>query len=396
MSPPQIPNAGLSVRRLNSLFIIGLAVLIAVAARAVNDPWHVAATKFLTLANLELLILFASVLFVGSLYRVLGNVADHLLYWTKFLRSPRLAIVSTALLLGAMPVKGRTVMVSPVVAEVAKKHRLGVFPTALVNHLATHTSYLVSPLSASLLLVVSTLKLDFFRFVSYLLPGTAVLVAVVVYYAWRVRGTQPVHDRRQELALGAALVLTLPLLLLVGALAAAELFHLPFAVAAGAIIFSVLTVLAVRPRGKQLAQAIRRTDLQLVGTLALILLLSAYTASLPGIKTWAQGLLASGFTLPLLIVVGYLTGMIIGSSTSIVAAVFPVLAPLLVGSSHIYPIAAVTYAAQYAGYVASPSHVCCHYVAAYFNKPYLQLWARISIVAISAALAVALVAAWRW
>lgn len=380
---------------MNLLFSVGLVVLVAVAARAVDDPRQVIGTKFLTLANFELILLFTSVLFVGSLYRALGNVADHLLYWTKYLKSPRLAIVATALVLGAMPVKGRTVMVSPVVSEVAKKHRLAVFPTAMVNHLATHTSYLVSPLSASLLLVVSTLQLDFFRFIGYLLPGTLVLIAVVIYYAWRVNHSQPVASPPPELHLGAALLLTIPMLVLIATLMLAELRKTPYTVAAGAVAFVFLTLVVLKPTRSQINRAVRRTDFQLVGTLGIIMLLSAFTGSLPGVKAWAGGLLASGFTVPVLVIVGYATGFIIGSSTSMVAAVFPVLAPLLAGSSHVYQIAAVTYAAQYAGYIASPSHVCCHYVAAYFNKPYLQLWVRIAAVAALAALAVIAVALWR-
>lgn len=396
MPTTQLPAPGFSARRLNLLFLVGLIVLVAVVARAVDNPGQILRVKFLTLANFELILLFTSVLFVGSLYRALGNVADHLLYWTKYLKSPRLAIVATALILGAMPVKGRTVMVSPVVSEVAKKHRLAVFPTAIVNHLATHTSYLVSPLSASLLLVVSTLQLDFFKFIGYLLPGTLLLVAVVVYYAWRVNHSPPVAPPSRELHLGAALLLTIPMLVLIATLMLAELRKTPYVVAVGAVAFVLLTLVVLKPTRPQVGRAARRTDFQLVGTLGIIMLLSAFTGSLPGVKAWAAGLISSGYTVPTLIVIGYLTGIIIGSSTSMVAAVFPVLAPLLAGSPHIYQIAAVTYAAQYAGYIASPSHVCCHYVAAYFNKPYLQLWVRISMVALLAAFAVAAVAVWRW
>lgn len=385
----------LTNRRLHAPLTIGLLALLALAVRAVPEPTVIPVTKFLTRANLELLVLFTLVLLVGSLYRVLGNMANHLVYWTRYLRNPRLAIVATALLLGAMPVKGRTIMVSPVVAEVAKQHRLGVFPAAMVNHLATHTSYLISPLSASLLLVVSTLQLDFFRFVGYLLPGTIVLVAVVVYYAWRINRANPADASPDSMVFGTAAVLTLPVIVLLIALALAELRHLPYAVAGGAFLFAGLTFVVLKPTRRQLAQALRSMDWQLVVTLTLILLLSAYTANLPGLTAWAHGVLSSRLTLPVVVVVGYLTGLIIGSSTAMVAAVFPVLAPVVAGLPNVYQIAAVTYAAQYAGYVASPAHPCCHYVAAYFRKPYLPLWVRIAGVAGGAAVAVIAVAVWR-
>ncbi len=385
----------LTNRRLNLWLNAGLLVLLALAVRATPDHVGAPLAKFLTRANLELVVLFTTVLLVGSLYRVLGNMANHLVYWTRYLKNPRLAIVATALLLGAMPVKGRTIMVSPVVAEVARKHRLGAFPAALVNHLATHTSYLISPLSASLLLVVSTLQLDFFRFVSYLLPGTIVVVAVVVYYAWRINRANPADASPDPIGLGDAVVLTLPIIVLFSALALAELRHVPYAVAGGAFLFVGLTFLALKPTRQQLTQALRSMDWHLVVTLTLILLLSAYTANLPGLKAWAQAVLSSQLTLPVLVVVGYLTGLVIGSSTAMVAAVFPVLAPAVAGFPNVYQIAAVTYAAQYAGYVASPAHPCCHYVAAYFRKPYLQLWWRVALVGGLATLAVFGVALWR-
>ncbi|MDO8560053.1 MAG: DUF401 family protein [bacterium] len=382
-------------RRLNLLFNVGLIVLVAMAARATTDPLMILREKFFVRGNFELLVLFAGVLLIGSLYRQMGALADHLVYWTRFLKHPRSSIVATALVLGAMPVKGRTIMVSPVVAEVAKQHRLAVFPTAMVNHLATHTSYLISPLSASLLLATSTLGLDFFKFVGYLLPGTLVLVAVVVYYAWRVNVAKPTEARRRDIGFLPAALLSAPLVILIVALALAELNHLPYAVAGGTVLFVALSFLALQPKRGQVVNTVRAMDISLLLTLALILLLSSFTGSLPAIKTFASAAVASNFTLPVLVIVGYLTGLIIGSSTTMVAAVFPVMAPLLAGSEHIYPLAAATYAAQYAGYIASPSHPCCHYVAAYFRKPYLQLWVRISGVAIAAAAAVIVVAWWR-
>src|SRR3989344_2258271 len=84
-------------RRLNLLFNVGLIVLVAIAARATADPWAIMQAKFFVRGNFELLVLFAGVLLIGSLYRQMGALADHLVYWTRFLKHPRSSIVATAL-----------------------------------------------------------------------------------------------------------------------------------------------------------------------------------------------------------------------------------------------------------------------------------------------------------
>lgn len=381
-------------KKLNLFFNLVLVILIIIGIFYLPEPSKILVKKYLKLSNFELLFLFTGILFIVNIYRQLGNIADYLLYWSKFLKSPKLSLILTSLVLGAMPVKGRTIVSAPVIAQIARKHKLDNFSAAMVDYIATHIYYLFFPLSVSLMFVVSLVNLNYLKFVSYFLPAILFLIGVVIYYSSKSKVTDMITEKTEVKFVG-ALKMTTPIVLLLIFLAFFGLKKVPYTMITGAVIFIILSLMLLKPSGKQIKKALKSMDVQLIITLALILLLSAITKNLPSIKSWAEIMVNSNFAIPALIILGYVSGITIGSSSTMVSALFPLMAPIIIGLPNVYQIAAITYAAQYAGYIASPAHPCCHYAASYFNNPYLKVWLRITIYAIIASSITILFALWR-
>jgi hypothetical protein len=377
-------------RKLNVIFSIILIVAIAVMFLITQNALSVIVDKYFgKLENLELVILFTGVLFVTGIYRQIDSAVDNFLYWTKFLKNGRLSLICTSLFLGLMPVKGRTILSSPVVAQIAKKNDLDNFSASMVDYLSTHIYYLIFPLSASLMFVVTSMKFDYLNFVLLMMPGALFLALAVWYYSSKskVPASFAIESKSSFIE---ATKFILPIVLLLVFLGASEMYKVPYSILVGTVLFIALSLVFLRPNLEQLKKAYKSIDLYLVFILALILLLSAFTSNSTMIKGYFTGMINSTYSIPILIIVGYLVGFTIGSSSTMVSVIFPILAPLLSGNPSAYPIAAIVYASEYAGYIASPAHPCCHYAASFFKIPYMKVWLRITLFsAIAAGLIIA-------
>ncbi|MDD5109985.1 MAG: DUF401 family protein [Patescibacteria group bacterium] len=384
-------------KKLNLVFNAMLMAIIAVALPQVLEPGKVLVKGFLKLENIQVLYLFIGVLFVVNVYKQIGNIADYLLYWTRFIPNPRLALVFTSLILAIMPVKGRTIISAPIIGQIAEKHRLNKFSAAMVDFVSTHIVYLVLPIEGSVIVVLTTFAVLGFHlgtFISYMLPGIVFLVGVVTYYSWKTSRGTTLELPRTNVTFPRAVKVTLPLLLLMASLYLYEMRDVTYAIIIGTTVFVGLSLAILKPTPQQTWNAVKTMDKQLILTLGLIFLFAATVSQLPWIKQLASEVVTSGYTIPALIIVGYLAGFILGSSSGMATLIFPLLFPLIQAAPNAFQIIAITYAAMYAGYVASPAHPCCHYAASYFDTPYLKVWSRVAMCALGASgciIAVALV-----
>ncbi len=368
-------------RTLNILFSVILVLVIIFMISITQKPLALVWNKFfLKTENFELIFLFAGVLFVTNIYRQILSATDNFLYWTKFFKNKKLSLVFTSLFLGLMPVKGRTILSAPIIAQIAKKNNLNNNSAAMVDYLATHIYYLMFPLSTSLLFVIATMKLDYFKFVFFLLPGILFLAAMVWHYAAKSNISSDFAIEIKS-SFFQATIFVLPILVLLVFLGLAELYKIPYSILFGTALFISLSLILLKPDRKQIKTAYKSINLHLIFILALILLLSAFTSNSPFIKNSLAAITSSAYSIPVLILIGYITGLTTGSSSTMVSLIFPILAPILTGSPYAYQIAAIVYASEYAGYIASPAHPCCHYAASFFNIPYLKIWWKITIIA---------------
>ena len=382
-------------KKLNLFFNSILVAIIAVALPQVIAPGKVLLKGFLKLENIEVLYLFVGVLFVVNVYKQIGNIADYLLYWTRLIRNPRLALIFTSMVLAIMPVKGRTIVSAPIIGQIAEKHRLNKISAAMVDFIATHIVYLVLPIEGSVIVVLTTFATIGFHlgtFISYMLPGIIFLVGVVAYYSWKTSRGVTLELPRAQVTFRQAVKVTLPLLLLMASLYLYEMKDVRYAIIAGTTIFVGLSLAILKPSRQQIRNAVKTMDTQLILTLVLIFLFAATVSQLPWIKQLAAEVVTSGYTIPVLAAIGYLAGFTLGSSSGMATLIFPLLAPLIRSAPNAFQIIAITYAAMYAGYLASPAHPCCHYAASYFDNAYLKIWARVTAYSAVAAALIVLVA----
>lgn len=382
-------------KKLNLFFNIFLLVVIAWALPNLAEPSKILMTKFLKLGNIEVLFLFIGVLFIVNIYKQIGNVADYLLYWTRFIKNPRISLILTSLILAIMPVKGRTIMSAPIIGQIAEKHQLNKFSAAMVDFIATHIVYLLMPIEGSVIIVLTTFAAIGFglgTFISYMLPGIIFLIGVVTYYSWKTSSGTTIKLPASTITFGQAFKITSPFLLLITSLYLYGMKEITYSIIVGTTIFVVLSLLFLKPTKQQIADAIKAMDKQLILTLVLIFLFAATVSQLPLIKQWTAAVITSNFTIPALIIIGYLAGLILGSSSGMATLIFPILAPLINSAPNVFQIIAITYASMYAGYLISPAHPCCHYAAAYFDTPYLKVWSRGIIFGLGAALSIIIIA----
>lgn len=377
-----------SVKKLNLFFNIMLAASVALSLPFLAEPGKILAAKFLKLQNAEVLVLFVGVLFIVNLYRQTGNIADYLLYWTRFIKNPRIALIFTSLILAILPVKGRTIISAPIIGQIAEKNKLNKFSAAMVDFLATHIVYLLLPIEGSVIIVLATFASIGFglaTFIGYMLPGIIFMIGAVAYYSWKTAGAKAMELPKSSVTFSQTAKITFPILLLMAGLYLYEMHDVAYAIIAGTIIFVGLSLISLKPDSRQIRSAIGAMDKSLILTLVLIFLFAATVSQMPFVKEFAQSAMVSGYTIPSLILIGYLAGFVLGSSSGMASLIFPLLFPLIGAAPNAFQIIAITYASMYAGYLASPAHPCCHYAASYFDTPYLKVWNRIVAVGIGAA-----------
>ncbi|NTU98813.1 DUF401 family protein [Candidatus Falkowbacteria bacterium] len=383
-------------RKLNLGLNIVLSIAVASSLFLLAQPGKVLLKNFVKLENAEVLVLFIGMLFMVNLYRELGNIADYFLYWTKFIKNPRLSLIATSMVLGILPVKGRTIISAPIIGQIAQKNKLNKLSAALVDYLATHIVYFLLPIEGSVVVVLATFAatgLSLGKFVSYMLPGVLVLLAAVGYYSWKTTDNNSEYILEEsKISFKQSSKATLPIAILMAALFVFKMYQIKYAMIAGTIIFISLSLYLLKPTKAQVQKSIRTMDKQLILTLVLIFLFSATISKMPQISILTNQWLASGAGLTLLGLISYAIGFIIGDSKGMTLAVFPIILPLVASSSHPFQIIAIIYAMLYAGYIASPAHACCHYAASYFETPYLKVWARFSLYGLAASADIIIVA----
>jgi len=224
------------------------------------------------------------------------------------------------------------------------------------------------------------MKFNYFNFIFFLMPGVLFLAMMVWYFASRSNISSNFSIETKS-SFKEAARFVLPIVVLLISLGLSELYKIQYSILIGTVIFVALSVVLLKPSRSQIKAAYKSIDKYLIFILFLILLLSAFTSNSPLIKNYFSGIIAGSYSIPILIVIGYLIGFTIGSSSTMVSAIFPLLAPILTGNPLAYQIAAIVYASEYAGYIASPAHPCCHYAASFFNVPYIKVWWKISIYA---------------
>lgn len=370
--------------KLNIIFSIIVIIAVVLMFYITKEPLALIWNKFvLKTENVELVILFTNVLFVTNIYKQIGNATDNLLYWTRFLKNGKLSLIFTSLFLGLMPVKGRTILSAPIIAQIARKNNLNNASASMVDYLSTHIYYLIFPLSTSLMLVIAMMKFNYFNFIFFLMPGVLFL-AIMVWHFVSKSNISTNFAIETKSSFKEAVRFVLPIVILLISLGLSELYKIKYSILVGTAIFVALSLVFLKPSKSQIKTAYKSVDKYLIFILFLILLLSAFTSNSPLIKNYFAGIITSAYGIPILIVMGYLVGFTIGSSSTMVSAIFPLLAPILTGNPFAYQIAAIVYASEYAGYIASPAHPCCHYAASFFNMPYIKVWWKITIISIIA------------
>lgn len=343
------------------------------------------------LKNWELIILFTSVLFVTESYKRIEGFEKYIIYWARFFKNPRIFLVFSSLFLGSMPVKGRTIVSAPILSNIARKYNLNNLSAAMIDYVSTHMYYLFFPLSTSLILAITALNVEYLYFVIFFIPAMCILLSIIIFYCKDID-----VEKEKEIALEIddsdgigileSIKMITPILFLLVCLGLSAIFHIPYIMTGGSLIFVGISLFLLKLKKEQIKEILQKIDYSLIFSLVLILLLSALAKHNKKLSVQISSLLQDSNNIILILLGSYLTGLTIGSSSTSAATVFMFLAPVLSNSPQIYSIGAIAYLAQYAGYVASPAHACCHYAASYFEVPYIQVWWRISLIAFLASI----------
>lgn len=317
------------------------------------------------LKNQEYLFYLMAVMISVGVIKENNYFADFLSIITQNISSKRTVVALTSAATGILPIPGRVTVSAGVLDTMApqgddeetKKSRS---KFGVVDYLSTHLYYLFSPLEKTIILPMAALGLTYIEMLSY--TGGLLLVSLgyVLWYIYSKLSEDDIILNVQNEPINWSRFATgaLPLFASIGALVAG---YAPY------IIFPTLAVYyLVLSCTTSLKTINSYINWKLVGTLAVVLVLSNITKSYNGeIKEYLTAIstLTDFGTIMVVSAMAFGASFMMGSSGKF-AGIVALLASIF-GVEYLMWF----FALEFAGYLISPTHKCTHIGRMYFGTP---------------------------
>ncbi|MGE5311419.1 MAG: DUF401 family protein [Nitrospirota bacterium] len=341
--------------------------------------------------TLELVAIICMILVVSQLMKVSGHLDRMVHSFVSLVPDSRTVSAAMPALIGLLPMPGGALFSAPMVETAVAGCSLSGDQKTAVNYWFRHIWEYWWPLYPGVVLALSLLQVETWRFIAMQAPLTLISVAAGTYFLLRPMEPCPgptTQSRWSVRSLGVFLWQAMPILLVVASILLLALVRyavawigwtitlpkvLPLLAGLGA---SLLWVLRVNRLG--VGQFL--TALMNLGTLSMVMLAFGIMI-FKGLLVDSQAVFQIReelvrYHIPLLLVIiamPFLAGLITGIAVGFVGSSFPLVVPLFIGLPPLDFLvhASLAYASGYMGMMLSPVHICFLVSKDYFKASLL-------------------------
>ena len=337
--------------------------------------------------TLQLVAIICLILVVSQLMKVSGQLDRIVKNFVAMVKNASTVSVVMPALIGLLPMPGGALFSAPMVETAVTGCSLSQDRKTAVNYWFRHIWEFWWPLYPGVVLAVSLLQVEMWRFILIQAPLTLISVgagSIFLLQPLRGNGNRDKHGSRGVQALGPFLWEVMPILLVVGCIVFLALLrncllwaglrvNLPTSspLLLGLLTCSIWVMWTNRLRLQDLWKAVMNDN-----TLPMLLLIFGIMA-FKGALIDSQAVLQIKeemvqYRIPFLMVVmgmPFVSGLITGIAVGFVGATFPLLVPLFAGLSPLDFLlhASLAYVSGYLGMMLSPVHICLLVTKDYFK-----------------------------
>jgi integral membrane protein (TIGR00529 family) len=348
---------------------------------------HGLAVSFTSMETLQLAAIICLILVVSQLMKVSGQLDRIVKNFVAMVKNASTVSVVMPALIGLLPMPGGALFSAPMVDTAVTGCSLSQDRKTAVNYWFRHIWEFWWPLYPGVVLAVSLLQVEMWRFILIQAPLTLISVGAGSIFLLRpLRGNdnRDNHGNEGVQVLAPFLWEVMPILLVVGSIVFLALLrncllwsgvrvNLPTSLPLllGLLTCSIWVMWANRLRLQDLWKAVMNRN-----TLPMLLLIFGIMA-FKGALIESQAVLQIReemvqYQIPFLMVVmgmPFISGFITGIAVGFVGATFPLLVPLFAGLSPLDFLlhASLAYVSGYVGMMLSPVHICLLVTKDYFK-----------------------------
>ncbi len=348
---------------------------------------HGLAVSFTSMETLQLVAIICLILVVSQLMKVSGQLDRIVKNFVAMVKNASTVSVVMPALIGLLPMPGGALFSAPMVETAVTGCSLSQDRKTAVNYWFRHIWEFWWPLYPGVVLAVSLLQVEMWRFILIQAPLTLISVgagSIFLLRPLRGNGNRDNHGNRGVQVLAPFLWEVMPILLVVGCIVFLALLrncllwagvrvNLPTSLPLllGLLTCSIWVMWTNRLRLQDLWKAVMNRN-----TLPMLLLIFGIMA-FKGALIDSQAVLQIReemvqYQIPFLMVVmgmPFVSGLITGIAVGFVGATFPLLVPLFAGLSPLDFLlhASLAYVSGYVGMMLSPVHLCLLVTKDYFK-----------------------------
>jgi integral membrane protein (TIGR00529 family) len=348
---------------------------------------HGLAVSFTSMETLQLAAIICLILVVSQLMKVSGQLDRIVKNFVAMVKNASTVSVVMPALIGLLPMPGGALFSAPMVETAVNGCSLSQDRKTAVNYWFRHIWEFWWPLYPGVVLAVSLLQVEMWRFILIQAPLTLISLAagsIFLLQPLRGNGNRDNYGNRGVQVLAPFLWEVMPILLVVGSIVFLALLrncllwsgvrvNLPTSLPLllGLLTCSIWVMWANRLRLQDLWKAVMNRN-----TLPMLLLIFGIMA-FKGALIESQAVLQIReemvqYQIPFLMVVmgmPFISGVITGIAVGFVGATFPLLVPLFAGLSPLDFLlhASLAYVSGYVGMMLSPVHICLLVTKDYFK-----------------------------
>jgi integral membrane protein (TIGR00529 family) len=345
------------------------------------------AVSFTSMETLQLVAIICLILVVSQLMKVSGQLDRIVKNFVAMVKSASTVSVVMPALIGLLPMPGGALFSAPMVETAVTGCSLSQDRKTAVNYWFRHIWEFWWPLYPGVVLAVSLLQVEMWRFILIQAPLTLLSIgagSIFLLQPLRGNNNRDNHGNRGEKVLGPFLWEVMPILLVIGCIVSLALLrnflswvgvkvYLPnsLPLLLGLLTCSIWVMWANKLSLQDLWRAVMNRN-----TLPMLFLIFGIMA-FKGALIDSQAVLQIReemvqYQIPFLMVVmgmPFISGLITGIAIGFVGATFPLLVPLFAGLSPLDFLlhASLAYVSGYVGMMLSPVHICLLVTKDYFK-----------------------------
>jgi len=348
---------------------------------------HGLAVSFTSMETLQLVAIICLILVVSQLMKVSGQLDRIVNNFVAMVKSASTVSVVMPALIGLLPMPGGALFSAPMVETAVTGCSLSQDRKTAVNYWFRHIWEFWWPLYPGVVLAVSLLKVEMWRFILIQAPLTLLSIgagSIFLLQPLRGNNNRDNHGNRGEKVLGPFFLEIMPILLVIGCIVSLALLrnflswvgvkvYLPnsLPLLLGLLTCSIWVMWSNKLSLQDLWRAVINRN-----TLPMLFLIFGIMA-FKGALIDSQAVLQIReemvqYQIPFLMVVmgmPFISGLITGIAIGFVGATFPLLVPLFAGLSPLDFLlhASLAYVSGYVGMMLSPVHICLLVTKDYFK-----------------------------